>query len=100
MRIAPPMKTKPKPVPHPASPARGLDASEPLNPPTSTRQIVFYQLLVVARKKWFLDALSEALGQLEPGMVKAQIGEYVPAAAQKALAAAGLRDEHIFPLPI
>ena len=55
---------------------------------------------MAARKKWFLDALSEALGQLEPAMVKAQIGEYVPPQAQKALAVAGLRDEHVFPLPI
>jgi hypothetical protein len=49
---------------------------------------------------WFLEALSETLGQLEPATVKAQIGEYVPVEAQKALAVAGLRDEHVFPLPI
>jgi hypothetical protein len=83
-----------------ASPARRTDAGVSLNPPASTRQIAFYQLLVAARKMWFLDALSEALRQLEPATVKAQIGEYVPAEAQKALAGAGLRDEHVFPLPI
>ncbi len=71
-----------------------------LNPPSAARQVAFYQLLVAARKKWFMDALSEALGQLEPATVKAQIGEYVPAEAQKLLAAAGLRDEHVFPLPV
>ncbi len=49
---------------------------------------------------WFLDAPSEALGTLNPAMVKAQIGEFVPSKTQKALAAAGLRDEHVFPLPI
>ncbi len=76
-------------------------ALEPLlNPPTSTRQVAFYQLLVAARKMWFLEALSEALGTVDPTVVKAQIGEFVPNKAQKALAAAGLRDEHVFPLPI
>ncbi|MFZ0961404.1 MAG: XcyI family restriction endonuclease [Terriglobia bacterium] len=93
------MTKKAKAVQHQPSPARRPDTGIPLNPPASTRQVAFYQLLVAARKKWFLDALSEALGQLEPATVKAQIGEYVPAAAQKALAVAGLRDEHVFPLP-
>jgi hypothetical protein len=94
------VKKKAKTVQQQASPVRRPDAGLSLNPPTSTRQIAFYLLLVAARKKWFLEALSEALGQLEPAIVKAQIGEYVPAEAQKALAAAGLRDEHVFPLPI
>jgi hypothetical protein len=57
-------------------------------------------LLVTARKQWFLDALSEALGQLEPALVKAQISKYIPPAAQKALAVSGLRDEHVFPVPV
>lgn len=92
------MKNRKKAVQHQADPARGVGV--PLNPPTSTRQIAFYQLLVAARKMWFLEALSETLGQLEPATVKAQIGEYVPVEAQKALAVAGLRDEHVFPLPI
>jgi hypothetical protein len=90
---------KPKTVQRQAGPVRGPDASASLNPPASTRQVAFYQLLVAARKKWFLDALSEALGQIEPGTVKAQIIEFVPTEAQKALAVAGLRDEHVFPLP-
>jgi hypothetical protein len=92
------VKNRKKAVQHQADPARGVGV--PLNPPTSTRQIAFYQLLVAARKMWFLEALSETLGQLEPATVKAQIGEYVPVEAQKALAVAGLRDEHVFPLPI
>ncbi len=93
------MKRKAKTVQQ-ASPVRRADVGVSLNPPASTRQIAFYQLLVAARKMWFLDALSETLGQLEPARVKAQIGEYVPSAAQKALAVAGLRDEHVFPLPV
>jgi hypothetical protein len=59
----------------------------------------FYQLLVAARRQWFVDALSEALGQLDQGIVKEQIREYVPGDVQKILAAAGLRDEYVFPIP-
>ncbi len=94
------MTRKAKTVQHQAGPVRRPDVGVPLNPPASTRQVAFYQLLVAARKKWFLDALSEALGQLEPATVKTQIGEYVPPAAQQALAVAGLPDEHVFPLPV
>lgn len=70
-----------------------------LNPPSSSRQVRFYQLLVAARKRWFGDALSDALGQLDQQVVKDQIGEYVPKDVQQILAAAGLRDEHVFPVP-
>jgi hypothetical protein len=59
----------------------------------------FYQLLVVARKQWFTDALSEALGHLDQNTIKEQIREYVPNDAQRILAASGLRDEHVFPVP-
>lgn len=69
------------------------------NPRSSARQVRFYQLLVAARKQWFMDALSDALGQLDQDVVKEQIREYVPDDAQKILAAAGLRDEHVFPVP-
>jgi XcyI restriction endonuclease len=55
--------------------------------------------LVAARKKYFMDALSDALSSLDPNEVKAQIAEYVPSDVQKLLAAAGLRDEHVFPVP-
>lgn len=70
-----------------------------LNPPSSARQVRFYQLLVAARKQWFMDALSDALGQLEQRVIKEQVGQYVPDDVQKILAAAGLRDEHVFPVP-
>lgn len=71
-----------------------------LSPPSSARQVRFYQLLVAARTQWFMDALSDALSQLEQKVVKAQIGEYVPEDVQRILAAGGLRDEHVFPLPV
>jgi len=54
---------------------------------------------VAARKQWFMDALSEALGHLDQNTVKEQISKYVPTDVQKILAAAGLRDEHVFPVP-
>jgi len=56
-------------------------------------------MLVAARKSVLMDALSEALGQLDPNIAKQQILTYVPAGAQKILAAAGIRDEHVFPVP-
>lgn len=74
-------------------------ATTTLHPPSSARQVRFYQLLVAARKQWFMDGLSEALSQLEQSVVKKQVIAYVPGDAQQILAAAGLRDEHVFPLP-
>lgn len=56
-------------------------------------------MLVAARKTVLIDALSEAIGQLEPEVTKKQILAYVPTDAQKILAAAGIRDEHVFPIP-
>jgi XcyI-like restriction endonuclease len=64
-----------------------------------SRQVVFHQMLVAARKTVLVDALSEVLSQLEPAVTKKQILAYVPADAQKILAAAGIRDEHVFPVP-
>jgi hypothetical protein len=56
-------------------------------------------MLVAARKTVLMGALSEALGQIDPAECKKQILKYVPADAQRILAASGIRDEHIFPLP-
>lgn len=68
----------------------------PLNP---SRQVVFHQMLLAARKSVLMDGLSEILGQLDPNVAKTQILAYVPADAQKILASAGIRDEHVFPVP-
>jgi hypothetical protein len=35
-----------------------------------SRQVVFYQMLVAARKSMLIDALSETLGQLDPSITK------------------------------
>lgn len=74
-------------------------AKAAFRPPGAARQVQFHQLLVVARKQWFIDALSDALAELDQKTVKDQLAQYVPADAQKILAAAGVRDEHVFPVP-
>lgn len=65
-----------------------------------SRQVIFHQALVAARKTVLMDALSETLGKIDPEVAKKQIVKYVPKAAQKVLAAAGVRDEHVFPIPV
>lgn len=64
-----------------------------------SRQISFHQLLLAARKTWLKDALAETLSQCDPKALKKQISTHVPAEAQKLLAAAGIRDEYVSPLP-
>lgn len=71
-------------------------SDSPLSP---SRQVIFHQMLVAARKTALMDALSEALGVIDPTLLKKQISRYVPKDAQRLLAAAGIRDEHIFPVP-
>jgi hypothetical protein len=56
-------------------------------------------MLVAARKIWLLDALSGALKKIDPARLKKEIGETVPGDAQRILASAGIRDEHVFPVP-
>lgn len=71
-------------------------SAEPLSP---SRQVIFHQMLVAARKTALMDALSEALSMIDPNLLKRQISRYVPKDAQRRLAAAGIRDEHVFPVP-
>jgi XcyI-like restriction endonuclease len=68
-------------------------------PLSASRQVIFHQMLVAARKTVLVGTLSKALGKLDPAVVKVQIARYVPANAQKILGAAGIRDEHVFPVP-
>jgi hypothetical protein len=72
----------------------------PITAPGATRQIGFHQLLVSARRMWLIDALAEASSRVDPNQLKVQLVEYVPADAQRVLAIAGIRDEHVFPTPI
>lgn len=46
-----------------------------------------------------MDALSEALATIDQVRIKDEITEYVPPDVQKVLAASGLRDEYVFPVP-
>jgi hypothetical protein len=71
-------------------------SGKPLSP---SRQVIFHQMLVAARRTALMDALSEALGMIDPNLLKKQISQYVPNDAQKLLASAGIRDEHVFPVP-
>jgi hypothetical protein len=72
---------------------------KPIKPPSASRQIAFHQLLVAARKSWLLDALAEALNIADPNTVKKQLSTYAPKDVQKVLAANGIRDEQVFPVP-
>jgi hypothetical protein len=48
---------------------------------------------------WLTDALSDALGSVNAAQVKRELTTLVPPDALKILAAAGIRDEHVFPTP-
>ncbi len=56
-------------------------------------------MLVAARNTVLTDALSDALGNIDPDTIKKQLSKHAPADARKILAAAGIRDEHVFPVP-
>ncbi|HEX5716283.1 MAG TPA: XcyI family restriction endonuclease [Thermoanaerobaculia bacterium] len=68
--------------------------------PDSSRQIAFHQLLAAARKTWLREALSEALSKVEPAVLRKELSQYVPRNAAQILAAAGIRDEFVFPVPV
>jgi hypothetical protein len=74
-------------------------AKQKILPQSPSRQVAFHQLLVAARKSWLMDALREALSEADPNVVKQQLSTYVPDDVQKILAGAGVRDEHVFPVP-
>jgi hypothetical protein len=74
-------------------------SNHPISIPDASRQIAFHQLLVSARKTWLIDALAEALGRVEPAQRKEELLTFVATDAQRILAKAGIRDEHVFPLP-
>ena len=71
-----------------------------LSPPGPLRQIGFYQLLVAARKQWLIDALADALRNLDQNQIKIQLARYVPGDVQQILAGANIRDEYVFPVPL
>lgn len=72
----------------------------PLNPPRASRQITFHEGLLAARKTWLIDALSAALSDVDPQTLKQELMQFVPNDVQQTLASLGIRDEHVFPVPI
>ena len=75
-------------------------ANRPLRPTPPLRQIAFHQHLLAARKTWLVDALSEALKNVDPKILKDQLGECAPPDGLRVVAGAGIRDEHVFPTPV
>jgi hypothetical protein len=74
-------------------------SSSDIRPPAATRQVAFHQLLVGARQTWLVDSLQETLAGLDPQLLRTQLGQLLPNDAGNALAAAGVRDEYVFPTP-
>lgn len=74
--------------------------AKPIKSPGPDRQVRFHEQLVLARKTWLMDALSDALRRVDPNALKAELTTYVPADVQQILAASGIRDEHVFPTPL
>jgi hypothetical protein len=70
-----------------------------LNTPDPSRQVAFHQSLIAARKTWLLDGLAEALGDVDPTHVMAELAQYAPPDALAILARGGVRAEHVFPTP-
>lgn len=54
---------------------------------------------MAARKTWLTDALGETLACIEPTILKGELSTFIPLDVQRILAAAGIRDEHVFPTP-
>lgn len=75
-------------------------AAHTIKTPSASRQVFFHQLLVAARKQWLLDALSDAVSRIDPNELKRELAEYMPVDVQQTLAAVGIRDEQVFPVPI
>lgn len=68
--------------------------------PSASRQVQFHQLLVAARTLWLGDALRETLATIDPEALSSELALYVPKEARQVLAAAGIRDEEVFPTPL
>jgi hypothetical protein len=77
-----------------------MTANTPIMSLSASRQLRFHQLLVAARKTVLGDALSDTLVTIDPNDLKSQLAAYVPTDVQQVLAAAGVRDEYLFPTPI
>ena len=82
------------------STAQGSDCRKVKEELSPSRQIRFHQLLSAARKTWLHDALSDAAGKIDHKILKAELSALIPDDVQQILAAAGIRDEMVFPAPV
>lgn len=53
----------------------------------------------MARNEWLRDALVDAIEECDTDLLRAQLLQFVPASSHKALSAAGIPDEFVFPTP-
>jgi XcyI restriction endonuclease len=74
--------------------------SDPIDVPEPSRQLVFHELLLGARRTVLRDALREAVAEIDPDELAAELAKYAPRRARTILAKAGLRDEEVFPTPV
>lgn len=65
-----------------------------------SRQVAFHQLLVGARRNWLADALRETLSGVDAKRLRSELSDFVPDDVSRMLAAAGIRDEMVFPVPV
>jgi hypothetical protein len=70
-----------------------------LRPPYPSKQLALHKLVVAARKTVLHEALADALGEVDPDAVQAEMKALAPSDARKLLARAGIRNEHVFATP-
>jgi hypothetical protein len=75
------------------------DSAQHLNPPAASRQVAFHQLLQGARQEWLVDGLRDVLSSVSVRALRRQLGALVPQDVARILAAAGVREEYVFPTP-
>jgi hypothetical protein len=77
-----------------------LPVSATIRLPSPDTQVDFSAFLAAARKAYLLDALSATVADLDVPSIDRQLADYVPSKQLRAVAAAGLRGELVFPVPI
>ena len=49
---------------------------------------------------WLKDAMARTLRKIDPDVLRQELGQLVPADTSQILAASGIRDEYVFPVPV